>query len=184
MFCQCCSINKLTLVVKPVFFRVTEIVIVQCTLKHIWKNDDFLYKQPPILQSEAWYAEWKQVIEIWSLFMDLLKEKQGSIVFLSLPQKIHECVWHLAIMDISWTDALWVIVDKLDKIYLCDEHTMAYMAFHFNSYRRTAGVNINDFWYSKKNFIKNYINLELPCQKEFRPFLFWIQWMYQKKTKS
>ena len=100
-------------------------------------------KQPPILQGKELYAEWKKDIEMWFLFSDLLKEKQGSAVFLSLPQNIHECVWHLGITDIGWTDELWVIMDNLDKIYLCDKHTMAFKDFYSN--KRTAGVNINKF---------------------------------------
>ena len=61
-------------------------------------------KHPPILQGEELYLEWKQDIEIWSLFTDLQKEKQGLTVFLSLPQNLCECVQHLAITDINQTD--------------------------------------------------------------------------------
>ena len=45
----------------------------------------------------------------------------------------------------GWTEVLWVMIDKLGEIYLSDKHTMAYMAFKdFYSYKRTAGLNIND----------------------------------------
>ena len=55
----------LTLVTKSVFFNVIEIIIIiQLTLKHVSKKNDFLYKKPPILQSEELYMEWKQDIEI------------------------------------------------------------------------------------------------------------------------
>ena len=58
-------------------------------------------KQFPILQGEEFYTEWMQDLKIWMLLTDLPKEKQGSMVFLSLPQNIHECVTHLSIADIS-----------------------------------------------------------------------------------
>ena len=128
---------------------------------------------------------WEQDIEIWSLFTDLPKENQGTAVFFSLPQNICEYVQHSSITDIGLIDRLWVITDKLDQIYLLDKHTMPYMTFKdFYSNKRTAGVNMNDFlvWY--KFLYKNYINLELSCQKVFSSFLFWMQWICQKKTKK
>ena len=103
-------------------------------------------RQSPILQGDELYMEWKCDIEIWSLFTDLMEEKQGPEVFLSLPQNIRDCVQHLAITDIGRIDVLWVIMDKLNEIYLHDKHTMAYMAFEdFCFYSRTAGLNINNF---------------------------------------
>ena len=126
-------------------------------------------KQPTILQGEELCVEWKQDIEIWSLIMDLSKETQFPVAFLSLLLNIHECVQHLLIMDINQTDKLQVIMDKLEKIYLHDERTMAFKDFYSN---KRTGMNINDFLCGKNFCVKNYINLELSCQKEFRPFLF------------
>ena len=73
-------------------------------------------------------------------------------------------------MDIEQTDELQVITDKLDKIYLCDKHTMTFKDFY--SHKRTARVNINDFLVWDEFCIKNYVNLKLLCQKEFRLFCF------------
>ena len=126
ILCQCRIINKLTLVAKAAFLQVTEIILVQLMLKHIWKKNGFHYKKPPISQGEELYAKWKQELETWSIFMDLPKGKQGPAVFLTLPQNIGECVWHLATTDISYTDRLWVITNNLDEIHLRDRHTMAF----------------------------------------------------------
>ena len=49
-------------------------------------------KQPLILQGEELCTKWKQDREIWSIFMDLPKEKQALTVLLSLHQNIGECV--------------------------------------------------------------------------------------------
>lgn len=72
-------------------------------------------KHSPV--NEEAYAEWKQDIGILSIFTDLPKEKQGPAVFLSLPQNIRECVWHLAMTDIGGANVLNIIIDTLDKIY-------------------------------------------------------------------
>ena len=42
-------------------------------------------KQPPTLQGEEFYMEWMQDLQIWTFLTDLPKEKQGLMVFLSLP---------------------------------------------------------------------------------------------------
>ena len=87
-------------------------------------------------------------------------------------------------MDISQPDGLQDITYKLDEIYLCDEHTMAYMAFKdLYSYKKQLEWIQMTFWYSMNFGIKNYVNLELPCQKELKPF-FLMQQMYQKKMKN
>ena len=62
------------------------------------------------------------------LFRDLPKEKQGLAVFLSLTQKICECLRHFSIADIGPAEELKIIMDKLDEI-LQNSNTNAYMAF-------------------------------------------------------
>ena len=126
MCCQCCSINKLTLVVKVVF-HVTEIIIVQLGLKHVWKKDGFLYK------TATYFTRWRVVYGMETRYRDIVsihrfttttKKSRGKKLLLSLPQNIHEYVQYMVIMVISWTDSLQVIMDKLDEIYF-----MAYMVF-------------------------------------------------------
>ena len=47
-------------------------------------------------------------------------------------------IWR-TITDIDWTDRLRVIKDKLDDVYLHDQHAMAYTSFKgFYSYKKTA----------------------------------------------
>ena len=89
-------------------------------------------EQFEILQEE-FYTKWMQ---IWMLSTALPKEKQGLVVFLSVPQNICECIRHLSIDDISRADGLKSTTDKWDEIYLQDWNTSAYMAFkYFYSYR-------------------------------------------------
>ena len=86
-------------------------------------------KQSSILQSEEFYTEWLQDLQVWTLYMDLAKVKQGAAVFLSLPQNICEYVSYLLIADIDRAERLKLIMDKLDKIYLQDSNTSAYIDF-------------------------------------------------------
>lgn len=88
-----------------------------------------LTKQPSIFQSENLYIEWEQNVQIWSMFTDLPKEKQGPEIFLTLSTNICECFQHIVVTDIGREDSLQIITDKLDEIYLEDENTGAYMSF-------------------------------------------------------
>ena len=102
--------------------------------------------QTQILHEEEFYIECIQDLQVWRLYTDLAKEKQGPVVFLSLPQNIRKCFRHLLIMDIGRAEGLKLIPDKLDEIYLWDLNTSTYMAFKdFYLYKRDNGANINDF---------------------------------------
>ena len=103
-------------------------------------------KQPPILQSEEFYTEWMQDLQIWTLLTDLPKEKQGPAVFLSFPQNIYNCFRHLPRAHNGRAEGLKLITDKLDEIYLQDPNTSVYMVFkEFYSYEKDNGINVNDF---------------------------------------
>ena len=149
-------------------------------LKYIWKKDGSLYK------TTTYFARWRVVCRMEARYRDMFslheftKRKMGPSCILSLLQNICECVRHLAITDTGQTEGLWVITDKLDKIYLRDKHTMAYTAFkEFYLYKRTAGVNINNFlvWHefcvSKIIWIWNYLVRSLGL------FLYWMWQMNQ-----
>ena len=127
----------------------------------------------------------KEDIEIWSLFMDLQKEKQDPAVFLSLPQNLRECVRHLAITDIGRTDGSWVITDELDKIYLGGKHTMAYKAVKdFCSNKTAAGVNIKYILVRYEFLYKKYTNLESTCKRSSVLFCFECSEYIRRKRKA
>ena len=87
-----------------------------------------------------------QDLQIWTLFIDLLKEKHGQVIFLSLPLNTCECVRHLSIVDNSQAEGLKTSMNKLDEIYLQDPNASAYMGFkEFCSYKRDIDKKINDF---------------------------------------
>lgn len=103
-------------------------------------------KTPPVLVDETTYAEWKNDVQIWQLFTDLAKKKQGPAVYLSLTGHARECVRDLTPAVIGGDDGVQAITDKLDTLFLQDENTLAYIAFkEFYDYKRPSGVNITDF---------------------------------------
>ena len=80
------------------------------------------------------------------MFTDLEKKQRGPAVFLSLTGRTRECVRPLGAEEISKETEVKSIIEQLDKIFLKDSDTRAYIAFKkLYNYRRMSGVNITDF---------------------------------------
>ena len=103
-------------------------------------------KTPPVLADEDGYGEWLNDVKIWQLFTDLEKKKQGPALYLTLSGRARECVRELTPEVIGGDDGVQKIIEKLDKLFMKDQNTHAYLAFkEFYDYRRPAGVSITDF---------------------------------------
>lgn len=103
-------------------------------------------KSPPILENEEKYTEWKKDLQIWLLFTELAKGKQGPAVYLSVLGRAKECISDLKIEEIGADTGVQKITAKLDTLFLKDENTRAYLAFkEFYDYKRPPGVNITEF---------------------------------------
>ena len=103
-------------------------------------------KTPPVLVDEDGYGEWLNDVKIWQLFTDLEKKKQGPALYLTLTGRARECVRELTPEVIGGDDGVKKIIEKLDKLFMKDQNTRAYLAFkEFYDYRRPAGVSITDF---------------------------------------
>ena len=122
-------------------------------------------KSPPVLKDEDDYTNWKQDLEIWQLYTDLDKKKQGPAVYLCLSGKAKECVRDVTKEDLSSDAGVSKIVTKLDTLFEKDVNTQTFLAFHeFYEYKRSSGISITEFLvhyeflYSK---LKKF-NIELP----------------------
>ena len=103
-------------------------------------------KTPPLLENEEHYSEWRCDLQIWLLFTDLSVAKQGPAVYLSLSGRARDCVRELTSEQIGHDDGVKTILAKLDKVFLKDDNTRAYLAFkEFYDYKRASGVNITEF---------------------------------------
>ena len=103
-------------------------------------------KTPPLLSDPEGYSNWRADLEIWEIFTDLEKKKRGPAVFLSLTGQAREYVRALGAEEVGKETGIKSIIEQLDKIFLKDSDTRAYIAFKkFYNYRRMSGVNITDF---------------------------------------
>ena len=102
--------------------------------------------QPPTLDDEDNYAKWRYDIEMWSLCTNLANNKTGPAIFLALPPSIRDCVRSIPKADVAKEGGLDLILQALDKIYLADANTRAYLCFkEFYSFKRASGVSVPQF---------------------------------------
>ena len=77
-------------------------------------------KSSPALSDSANYEDFKKMLNVWSKFTSLPKEKKGMAVFLTLKGADQEAVLELDTDEITCENGLENIVTRLDKLYLKD----------------------------------------------------------------
>ena len=86
------------------------------------------------------------MLEVWSQFTSLPKEKKGMAVFLTLKGADQEAVLELDTNEITGENGLENVIARLDKLYLKDETLQKYKAFEkFEIFKRSNETPINDF---------------------------------------
>ena len=84
------------------------------------------FKAPPSLAKSNCYEDWLKEIEIWQAFTDVVQEKQGPAIFLTLEGKAREAVLNLDIKDIKGSNGVENIIKALDKLFKKDKLQSAY----------------------------------------------------------
>ena len=105
-------------------------------------------KAPPVFKPEDDddYGNWKNDLEIWKMFTDTKPEKLGPAVYLSLEGRAREAVRGITAEELGKPEGYATIVNELDKIFLQDETSRAFMAFKdFYEYKREAGIGFSQF---------------------------------------
>ena len=103
-------------------------------------------KMPPIFKDDMDFLSWKNDIDVWLLFTDIDKTKHGPAIYLALEGKAREAVRDIDKQKLSSDEGASAIIEALEKVYLKDENTRAYLAFkNFYNFKRTAGMTIIDF---------------------------------------
>lgn len=64
------------------------------------------------LKDENNYSEWKKDLEIWQLFTDIEKTKQGLAIYLTISSHARECIRDLKLENISSENHVKIINDK------------------------------------------------------------------------
>ena len=105
----------------------------------------FNMKAPPALEDDS-YEAWKRDINIWSKFTDLVPEKQGLGVYLTLSGRARSAASEIPIEVLEKKDGLPKLIAKLDDLFLAEKGQRQFSAFN-NLYnlRRSEEVSIDKF---------------------------------------
>ena len=127
------------------FFRATKIIIVQLTLKYIWKKNGFIH------ETATNFSRWRILHQMDARFKNMnavysstKRNIESGCIFVFTTER--KCIRNLLIVDIGRVEGLKVITDILNEIFLRNPNTSAYIVMKkFYSYKRDIGENINVF---------------------------------------
>ena len=72
-------------------------------------------KVPPAFSEKDDYLSWKSDINVWQMFTDLDKKKQGPAVYLAVTGRARETVLELLAAQLGGDNGLDKIIRKLDS---------------------------------------------------------------------
>ena len=117
------------------------------------------YKNPPSLEKEKDYQQWKNEVKMWQLVTDLDKKKRGLALALSLQGKPREVALELDPVKLNADDGVDVLVE-LDKVFEKDKMDQAYSAYTaFDKFRRGGSMTMSAYiieFEQKYNKCKKY----------------------------
>ena len=87
------------------------------------------YKNPPSLDKDKVYHQWKNEVTMWDLVTDLDKKKRGLALALSLQGKPREVALELDPAKLNADDGVTVLITELDKLFEKDKIDQAYSAY-------------------------------------------------------
>ena len=104
-------------------------------------------QQPPLLNKDITYENWKVELEIWESFTDLVDEKKGPAVFLSLTGQARDVVREgVDAQKMKEKEGIKNVKDCLDKFYLKDTTCSAYEAYEeFEKFTKPSDMTISDY---------------------------------------
>ena len=80
---------------------------------------------PPVLDQIKEIEEWLRELGIWQCVTDLEPRKQGPVVYLSPPDKIHKSCSNVSVKDLNKDDGLNVRMNK--SLHAKDMNALAFM---------------------------------------------------------
>ena len=101
---------------------------------------------PPQLNDDIAYSDWKKEIDFWQIATSIKEEKQGAAIFLSLTGKSREAVLELTKEEISGNEGVKKVIEKLDGLWKEDDKKQAFNAYEkFEQFRRPEHMGVTDY---------------------------------------
>ena len=118
------------------------------------------YKNPPTLEKNKTYEQWKNEIALWELVTDLDVKKRGLALALSLQGKPREVALEIDPAKLNTDNGVKFLVTELDKLFVKDKVDQTYSAYtDFDKYKRESTMDMSEFiinFEQKYNKCKKY----------------------------
>ena len=103
------------------------------------------YKNPPSLEKEKGYSQWKNEVQMWNLVTELDKKKRGLALALSLQGKPREVALEINPASLNVDDGVEILIAELDKLFEKDKKDQTYSAYTaFDKYKR-ENMNMSEY---------------------------------------
>ena len=104
------------------------------------------YKNPPSLEKDKDYQQFKNEVKMWELVTDLDKKKRGLALALSLQDKPREVALQMDPAKLNADDGVQVLIAELDKVFEKDKLNQVYSAYQgFDKFKRDGSLNMSDY---------------------------------------
>ena len=100
-------------------------------------------KVPPLLSFGTNYEDWCKMVRVWTKFTDLVSERQGPSMFLSLKGEVLYAALELYEKEIGCKNGVEIIMAWLDKLCKKDDALSKFQALEaFGTYKRPSKLSI------------------------------------------
>ena len=104
------------------------------------------YKNPPSLEKDKAYGQWKNEVKMWNLVTELDKKKRGLALALSLQGKPREVALEIDPDSLNVDGGVEILITELDKLFEKDKTDQTYSAYTaFNKYQRENTMNMSEY---------------------------------------
>ena len=103
-------------------------------------------KVPPLLSFGTNYEDWCKMVRVWTKFTDLVSERQGPSMFLSLEGEALYPALELYEKEIGRKNGVEIIMAQLDKLCKKDDALSKFQALEaFGTYKRPSKLSIPEY---------------------------------------
>ena len=103
------------------------------------------YGLPPFREDQD-FDNWMHELDLWQDVTEQKKEKQASIVYLSLPVKARQGCSAITKAELQSADGMKILTDKLRELYAVDKDQAMFNAYEkFEEFRRSPGMSMSDY---------------------------------------
>ena len=92
------------------------------------------------------FDQWEHEIEVQKMVTDLPETKHGSVVFLSLSEKVRQQLKCITKEELAGNDGLTKIMEKLRELYAASKDQIMYLAYEkFEDFKRSDDMSILEY---------------------------------------